>query len=151
MSLKESRTIRLISYLSSYLRTGRRHKAHYPTVTKLYHYQRIIWALLVEGLQRGEYGEMINYAWDQENRYGLEVGKYDLNGNIEQLLRFGMVDYTPGVPPAFGVMDDLSYTYQVTNYKRLMMVPAILILPEMISGITEFVFLRSIFMMIMGI
>ncbi len=70
-------------------------------------------------ITKAEYGLIVNNEWDDEDRYGLTNVSYDKNGNITGLMRNGMVDYQQGYPPVFGVMDDLSYTYDGNQLQKV--------------------------------
>jgi len=63
-------------------------------------------------ITNAEYGLYTENGWDDENRYGISIDNYDFNGNIKHLLRSGLSDYNEGIPPEFGVMDDLTYEYE---------------------------------------
>ena len=63
-------------------------------------------------ITNAEYGLYTENGWDDENRYGISIDNYDYNGNIKHLLRSGLSDYNEGIPPEFGVMDDLTYEYE---------------------------------------
>jgi RHS repeat-associated protein len=57
--------------------------------------------------------------WDEtENRYGVNGSPgitYDLNGNITGLTRKGLIGIDPNNEPVFGIMDHLTYTYELNN------------------------------------
>lgn len=51
--------------------------------------------------------------------YSLQVGEYDKNGNIKNMLRKGMTAGTATAPTAFGNVDDLTYTYEGNRLKTV--------------------------------
>jgi len=69
-------------------------------------------------LKQAKYGEYYNYSWDKENKFGLNINTYDLNGNIKELERYGLVGSENG-QDIYGLMDDLNYNYNGNQLDEL--------------------------------
>jgi len=72
----------------------------------------------LDRLTQAKYGEYTNYNWDMENKFGLNINQYDLNGNIEELERYGVVGNSGG-NDLYGLMDNLEYFYNGNQLDEL--------------------------------